>query len=263
MGGIFTKIGNFFRSCWNGVKKFFKTAINLIINGIKKVCILIYEKNILNIRTSGKGRDLYAWAQGVKEEMEKNGINPSGNFSEIIENMKESNQNKELLYKIESRDIKDPIHSEEENEKLKQLNNKYNLNLDFKNEIIKISKYENFDDEQLQKLLSINFENVKNLELSYNNITTVNPLKGFQNWFPLEKLNLSYNKITKIDDLIECELQCLEELDISNNKIEYIDILTDSKFESLKKVNISSNNIKSDQERYIERLKRNEIEIIQ
>lgn len=30
--------------------------------------------------------------------------------------MKESNENKELLYKIESRDIKDPIHSEEENE---------------------------------------------------------------------------------------------------------------------------------------------------
>lgn len=55
--------------------------------------------------------------------MEKNGINPSGEFSEIIQDMKNNNQNKELLYRIESRDIKDPIHSEEENEKLKELNN--------------------------------------------------------------------------------------------------------------------------------------------
>lgn len=55
----------------------------------------------------------------------------------------------------------------------------------------------------------------------------------------------------------------MEELNISNNKIEYIDSLTDSKFENLKKVNISSNNIKSDQERYINKLRKNDVEVIQ
>jgi Leucine-rich repeat (LRR) protein len=64
------------------------------------------------------------------------------------------------------------------------------------------------DDEQLQKLLSTNFENIKNVEFSYNNITTtINPLKGFQNLYPLETLNLSNNKITQIEDLFYCDIK--------------------------------------------------------
>ena len=49
------------------------------------------------------------------------------------------------------------------------------------------------------------------MKLSANNITTINPLKGFQNWFPIETLNLSNNKITHIEDLYYC--------DISSNNI--------------------------------------------
>ena len=73
---------------------------------------------------------------------------------------------------------------------------KCSLNLDYKRENIKISK----------KLLSINFENIKNFELSINNITAINPLKSFQNCNPLKTLNiLSNNKITHIEDLYYCD----------------------------------------------------------
>jgi Leucine-rich repeat (LRR) protein len=175
--------------------------------------------------------------------------------------MKNNNQNKEILYSLSSRTIPPQTHSEEENENLKKINNKYNLNLDYKSENIKISHYDSFDDEQLQKLLSINFENIRNLELSYNNITTINPLRGYENWYTLATLNLSNNRITQIEDLYYCDMAELEELDLSNNKIEYIDSLNNLK--NLRKVNISSNNIKPDQERQINILKGKEIEVIQ
>ena len=263
MGGVFTKVGNFFRSCWEGVKKFFKATVDLVIKGIKKAVVLLYEKNVLNIRTSGRGRDLYAWAIGAKEEMEKNGINPAGDFSQIIEDMKDNNQKKELIYKIESKDIKDPLHSENENETLKKLNNEYNLDLDYRTEYITISHFKSFDDGELSKFLSINFERIKNLDLSYNSITTVDPLKSFNNWFSLEKLNLSNNQINEIDKLSECDLPGLEELDISKNQIEFIDCLIDSKFENLKIVNISSNKINEAQQRYIKKLREHDVEIIE
>jgi hypothetical protein len=261
MGGVFTKIGNFFRSCWNGAKTFFKTALELVIHGISKLVILIYEKNVLTIQTTGIGRDLYAWAKGVKEELEKNDINPKVDLDNIIEDMKYSNKKKQLVFRLDSFDIKEPIHSEEENEALKEINNKYNLDLDFKSENITISHYKSFDDEQLSKLLSINFENIKNLELSYNSITTINPLKRFDNCSPLQILDLSNNEITQIDEFSLCKFCFLEELDISNNKIEYIDSL--NHFEQLKKVNISSNNIKPDQKRIINILKEKKVEVIQ
>jgi Leucine-rich repeat (LRR) protein len=82
--------------------------------------------------------------------------------------------------------------------------------------------------------LSINFENIRNLELSYNNITTINPLRGYENWYTLATLNLSNNRITQIEDLYYCDMFRLEKLDLSNNIIEYI----------------FSNNIKPDQERH-------------
>ena len=237
MGGVFTKIGNFFKKCWEGIKKFIKTTVNLIIKGIAKLCTLVYENNILNIRTSGRGRDLYAWALAVQEEMKNNGIKPTEEFSHIIEDLKDNNQNKELTYKIESKDIKEIIHTEEENEKLKEINNKYNLDLNFKTEIIEISHYKNFDDEMLTKFITINFEKIKSLNLSYNNITT-------------------------IDNMSECDFQYLEDLDISNNNIEYIDSLKDSKFENLKTLNITNNKLNPNQDRIINKLINRDVKVI-
>lgn len=262
MGGVFTKIGNFFKKCWEGIKKFIKTTVNLIIKGIAKLCTLVYENNILNIRTSGRGRDLYAWALAVQEEMKNNGIKPTEEFSHVIEDLKDNNQNKELTYKIESKDIKEIIHTEEENEKLKEINNKYNLDLNFKTEIIEISHYKNFDDEMLTKFITINFEKIKSLNLSYNNISTIDPLKGFNNSFFLEKLNLSYNNLTTIDDMSECDFQYLEDLDISNNNIEYIDSLKDSKFENLKTLNITNNKLNPNQDRIINKLIKRDVKVI-
>ena len=71
----------------------------------------------------------------------------------------------------------------------------------------------------------------------YNNITTINPLKDLQNWYPLsiENIDLSNNKIVQKEDLYYCVMLRLQELNLSNNIIEYIS---------------SSNNIKPDQERH-------------
>lgn len=56
--------------------------IDLIINEIKKIYFLIFNKNVFYIKTTGIGRELYSLAKGAKEEMKKNGINSPTDFTD-------------------------------------------------------------------------------------------------------------------------------------------------------------------------------------
>lgn len=82
------------------------------------------------------------------------------------------------------------------------------------------------------------FTNLKNLNLSHNNIVKLEPLRNLNK---LEILKLHYNKIEEVNNLIK--LKNIKELDLRKNKIVKVDF-SESELNNLKKLYLQDNKIK-------------------
>ena len=100
------------------------------------------------------------------------------------------------------------------------------------------------NDENIKCISIIIFIQLKDIDLSYNEITNIRPLCRAK--LPsLEKLNLSFNKINNIKPLSEMNSKNLKYLFIQNNQIEDIQVFTEfsSNFNSLEILRLDNNKI--------------------
>ena len=100
------------------------------------------------------------------------------------------------------------------------------------------------NDENIKCISIIIFIQLKDIDLSYNEITNIRPLCRAK--LPsLEKLNLSFNKINNIKPLSEMNSKNLKYLFIQNNQIEDVQVFTEfsSNFNSLEILRLDNNKI--------------------
>jgi len=101
----------------------------------------------------------------------------------------------------------------------------------------------NMGDDGLRIFSEIHFNQLQDLNLSYNNITSINDFE-FVSSPELQILNLSNNEIKDITILSTLNFQYLEKLDLSNNKISDLNIFENVNFPVLEELYLSSNKIK-------------------
>ncbi len=131
-------------------------------------------------------------------------------------------------------------------------------NLDFLNAYSFISLQEiNLQKNNISYFVDLTLYKLEKLDLSHNNLkgTMINSILSDNNTyirldkiltldFPcLKQLNLSFNKIVHINLLTQFNSPELLELDLSYNEIKNINVLTYVPFGSLKNINLSSNKI--------------------
>ena len=124
-----------------------------------------------------------------------------------------------------------------------------NNNEDFNNTINIFNLFQNIEhlilegnENIINFLENANFKNLKELNLSHNNLSNIKVLEKVK-FFELEKLNLSKNKILDINVLENVNLIKLKELDLSYNDISDIKIFEKVKCKELEKLNLSGNKI--------------------
>ena len=125
---------------------------------------------------------------------------------------------------------------------LKNINKKYNLKikssniteLDLKNRLI--------EDEGLKDLCQIEFKQLKELYLSFNNISDIRPLEKAK-FEKLEILDLGYNTISDIKILEKVKFKELKELYLSYNNISDLKPLENVKLRKLEKLSLYNNEI--------------------
>ena len=100
--------------------------------------------------------------------------------------------------------------------------------------------YNNISD--INILEKVKSKELNKLDLSYNDISDINILEKV-NFKELNKLNLSNNKISNINILEKVNLKELNSLDLNYNKISDIKVLEKVKFRELKELNLSHNDI--------------------
>ena len=107
------------------------------------------------------------------------------------------------------------------------------------------------NDENIECISLIKFNQLKDIDLSENKITNIEPLCKANLPF-LEKLNLSFNKINNIKPLSEINSRKLKYLFIQNNQIEDIQVFIDfySNFKSLDILILDDNNLKEDSDSF-------------
>ena len=98
------------------------------------------------------------------------------------------------------------------------------------------------NDENIKCISLIKFNQLKQIDLSENEITNIEPLCN-ENLPFLEKLNLSYNKINNIKPLSEINSKKLKYLFIQNNQIEDIQVFLDDNFPIFEILRLENNKI--------------------
>ena len=125
---------------------------------------------------------------------------------------------------------------------LKEFNKKYNK--DIKKSIIeKIDiKEENIGNQGLKDLTKIEFNDLIELNLEYNNISDIKVLEQAK-FYKLEILNLTKNVIKDISSLENVKFKNLKKLYLNANGISEIKVLAKVKFEKLEILDLSYNAI--------------------
>ena len=171
----------------------------------------------------------------IKEFIEKNYKNYNEKENDNINNNENDNKTKDK--KNES-----TILSEnEQKEKLKQFNKKYNTKVKKNAELIDLNT-KNIGNDGLEKLCEIEFKELSNLQLFKNNISDIKPLKDAK-FDKLEKLVLSYNSISDISALEKVNFLKLKELNLRHNNISDINVLKNVLLSNLEKLFLGNNNI--------------------
>jgi len=98
------------------------------------------------------------------------------------------------------------------------------------------------NDEKIECLALIQFNNLKDIDLSGNEIEDIEPLCNINLPF-LEYLNLSNNKIKNIESLREITSKKFDYLFLHNNQIGDIQVLNDPNFRTFEILTLENNNI--------------------
>ena len=125
---------------------------------------------------------------------------------------------------------------------IKELNKKFNLNIQDDYVAIINLEYKKLGNEILDYFNKIEFKKLKELNLSGNNLLDINKL-GKVKLENLKILDLGGNQIKDINILENVNFKELKELYLHNNQISNINILEKVKFEKLEILNLSNNNI--------------------
>lgn len=100
----------------------------------------------------------------------------------------------------------------------------------------------NLGDEELKFISKIIFRNLKEIDLSLNNIKNIEPLNEM-NLPHLEYLNMSDNKIENINPIAELDAKKLKEISLQNNNIGDIEPFLKSDFPALERLRLENNRI--------------------
>ena len=159
-----------------------------------------------------------------------NSINISNIANSII---KDDNKNNILLEKI----------NQLEKKILDILNVK--LGVELKGDEIAINlNNKNVGNIELNLLSEVGFKNLKEINLSKNNISDIEPIKNFKTT-KLQKIDLSSNKIKDVNALkpVLDKNKDIESIKLNNNLIKDISIFKENKFSQLKEINLDNNRI--------------------
>jgi len=217
-------------------------------------------------------RDLKEYKEIIKQKNEQ--LKKIIKFNEVIISTFENHQNNYLYFN----NLKN-ICKSFEREKFRDSNDLKFLFASFKNELeisskaieklldkkkVKIEREEEYlnlsnkkiNDENIKYLSLIKFNQLKDIDLSENEIINIEPLCKMQLPF-LEKLNLSFNKINNIKPLSEINSKKLKYLFIQNNQIEDIQVFIDfsNNFNSIDILRLDNNNINENSDTFKKLLK--------
>jgi len=114
------------------------------------------------------------------------------------------------------------------------------------------------DDQDFRLISQITFNQLKEIDISENNITNVEPFNKMSLPF-LEFLNLSYNEIKIIEPVTKIKSKNLQYIFLQNNKIEDMQAFLTSNFPALKILRVENNTINEKNGMYEETYKISEI----
>ena len=100
----------------------------------------------------------------------------------------------------------------------------------------------NLGDKGLKLISKIIFTNLKEIDVSENDINNIEPLNEM-NLPQLEYLNMSYNQIENINPIAELNVKKLKEISLQNNNIQDIEPFLKSDFPALERLRIENNRI--------------------
>ena len=127
------------------------------------------------------------------------------------------------------------------NEAIDKLLKEKDLKIEREDESLFLSN-KKLNDENIKCISLIKFNQLKEIDLSENEITNIEPLCNINLPF-LEFLNLSYNKIKNIEPFSEINSKILKYLFLQNNQIEDIYVFLDHDFHKLEILILENNNI--------------------
>ena len=221
--------------------------------GVKCVVNIIKDTFFTKVETSGKGKDMAQVAEGLNKDLKSHNIKRNQDEEmQLQKTINEIRNDTEHTYKISTkieRTDGEYIHTGEEKDNLNEINIKFKTFYTHKDKIINIYNYENeFGNDYLIKFSKVGWESIVELNLSNNNISSIEPLYNMP-LVNLEKIDLSINIISDIDDIEQLQILNLKHCNLEKNKISDPFSFYSKKFESLDYLNISNNNIdESDQE---------------
>ena len=202
-----------------------------------------------------------------KQASIKNNYNKGAFLSRAIKEFIQQNFNEQIVFSkpmncieqtpngTEKREIKKIIEVKDVNEKertgikekksmtLKEFGDKFKIFVYPEMKQLIISNRKNEKD-ILEIICNMNFQNLKDLRLEYNNISNINILEKYQYQYQkLEILHFDNNKISDISVFQNVNFPNLKELYLSNNNISDIDVFEKAKFENLEELNLDRNKI--------------------
>ena len=168
------------------------------------------------------------------------------NITNIAKSLGQSNNNETQNFKRSYKKYKSIIDGKKSSmillNKFNKLEKKV-FNLIGDEEFINLSG-KNIENKIFEQICIIEFNNLKKLNLSHNNISNIDSLK-ILNSPHLKELDLSHNKILELKPFDELSLKSkeLENVDLSFNLIEIVDTFKKKIFPKLKSLNLDFNKI--------------------
>lgn len=126
------------------------------------------------------------------------------------------------------------------NKAIEEFNKKFKMSLKGNEEELSLQNI-GLKDSDFRLLSKINFSNLKDLNLSYNQIKDISSIKNLET-SNLKYLNFNHNNIEDIGVLESLNLTSLIELQLQNNNLKSVSSLLNSEMPSLKLLRIEGNN---------------------
>ena len=151
-------------------------------------------------------------------------------------NVENSRNSKELESAFRGLELK----IKERKKAIEEFNKKYKLSLNGYEESLSLNN-KGLNDDDFKLISQIHFPNLKDLDISKNNIKDISPLKNIDT-SNLEYLYMNDNKIENIDNFDSLNLTKLIELGLQNNNIKNVSPLLKSNLPKIELLRIEGNN---------------------